>query len=62
MNPPKFIVRSKLNPTLILTTSGEFVWEGIVGPGGEHSAKIYKRRSSASKVRGGNVEVEEYNG
>jgi hypothetical protein len=48
-----YIVRSEINPSLILCTDGEFKWEGIIGPGTENSAKVYKTRRNAEKVRGG---------
>lgn len=49
----EYIVRSEINPSLILCTNGEFVYEGCVGPGTQLSAKIYKTRRNAEKVRGG---------
>lgn len=53
-----FIVRSEINPKLILCTDGEWYPEGQVGPGG-WSAKIYKTRKGAERVRSGHVVVEE---
>lgn len=49
----EYIVRSAINPSLILCANGEFVYEGCVGPGTEMQAKIYKTRKNAEKVRGG---------
>ncbi len=43
-----FLVRSKANPALILTMSGEFIHEAACGPGG-HCAKLYKTRRGAEK-------------
>jgi len=54
-----YIVRSKVNPALILCTNGEFLPEQQVGPGG-YSAKLYKTRKGAEVVRSGDVIVEEY--
>ena len=48
-----YIVRSSVNPALILCTDGEFHAECFLGPGLNLSAKIYKTRKWASKVRGG---------
>lgn len=48
-----YIVRSEINPALILCTDGEFHAEGFFGPGHEIGAKIYKTRRNAEKVRGG---------
>jgi hypothetical protein len=55
-----YIVRSKINPHLILCTNNEFIYEECIGPGHKLGAKIYKRRSAAEKVLGGEVIVEEY--
>lgn len=44
-----FLVRSKINPTLILTISGEFVPESLCGPG-MRCAKIYKTRRGAEHI------------
>lgn len=49
----EYIVRSAINPALILATNGEFTWEGIMGPGSGLHAKVYKTRKNAEKVRGG---------
>lgn len=49
----EYIVRSAINPSLILCTNGEFVYEGCTGPGTELQAKTYKTRRNAEKVRGG---------
>ena len=54
-----YIVRSKTNPAMILCTNGEWHSEGIVGPGHDFGAKLYKTRKGAEKVRGGEVIVEE---
>lgn len=48
-----YLVRSKINSALILCTDGEFHAECFIGPGTELSAKIYKTRRNAEKVRGG---------
>jgi hypothetical protein len=57
-----FIVRSTINPALILCTDGEFHAECFVGPGCDLSAKIYKTRRNAEKVRNGyQITVEVYN-
>lgn len=42
----RFLVRSKTNPFLVLTTSGEFLPEALLGPGGR-SAKLYKTERGA---------------
>lgn len=52
-NGSEYIVRSAINPSLILCTNGEFVYEGCIGPGTEMQAKTYKTRRNAEKVRGG---------
>lgn len=44
----RYLVRSKTNPMLILTVSGEFISESQCGPGG-HCAKLYKTRRGAEK-------------
>lgn len=44
-----FLVRSKINPALILTVSGEFIPESLCGPG-MRCAKIYKTRRGAENV------------
>lgn len=46
-----FLVRGKINPTLILTTSKDFVWERLCGPGG-YCAKIYRTRRGAENAGG----------
>lgn len=48
-----YIVRSAINPSLVLCTNGEFLAEGFFGPGHDIGAKIYKTRRNAEKVRGG---------
>ncbi len=52
-----FIVRSALNPALILCTNGEWLPASMVGPGGR-AAKTYKTQRSAARVRDGKVIVE----
>lgn len=52
-----YIVRSKLNPKLILCTNGDWMPESMVGPGG-YSAKVYKTEAGAKRVRDGHVIVE----
>lgn len=52
-NATEYIVRSAINPSLILCTNGEFIYEGVIGPGSDIGAKIYKTRRNAEKVRGG---------
>lgn len=49
----EYIVRSAINPSLILCTNGEFLYEGVIGPGTDIAAKTYKTRRNAEKVRGG---------
>jgi hypothetical protein len=49
----EYIVRSAINPSLILCTNGEFIYEGVIGPGHDIAAKVYKTRRNAEKVRGG---------
>jgi len=56
-----FIVRSKLNPRLVLCTNRDWLPDTELGPGKDYSAKIYKTRVRAEKVRDGRVLVEEYN-
>lgn len=46
VNNIRYLVRSTTNPYLILTTSGEFLAESLLGPGGR-SAKLYKTRRGA---------------
>lgn len=53
MTKTQYIVRSAINPSLILCTNDEFVYEGCVGPGTNLSAKTYKTRRNAEKVRNG---------
>jgi hypothetical protein len=48
-----YIVRSAINPALILCTDGEFRYEGVIGPGTDIAARVYKTRRNAEKVRGG---------
>ena len=49
-----YIVRSAVNPALVLCTNGEFYAQAVhTGPGTARAVKIYERRSSAEKVRGG---------
>jgi len=48
-----YIVRSTINPALVLCTNGEFEADGFYGPGHNIGAKIYKSRKWAEKVRGG---------
>ena len=48
-----YIVRSAINPSLILCTNGEFLYEGVIGPGHDIGAKTFKTRRNAEKVRGG---------
>jgi hypothetical protein len=48
-----YIVRSAINPNLILCADGEFHAEGFTGPGHDLAAKTYKTRRNAEKVRGG---------
>jgi hypothetical protein len=55
-----YIVRSAINPALVLCTDGEFRAEIQVGPGG-YAAKIYKSVPAAQRVRGGfGITVEKY--
>lgn len=55
-----YIIRSKINPKLILCKNGQFICEDFVGPGHKDSAKIYKRKSIAEKLNNGQVKVEKY--
>jgi hypothetical protein len=52
-NEAGFIVRSAINPALVLCDDGEFHAEGFFGPGHDIGAKVYKTRRGAEKVRGG---------
>ena len=49
----RYIVRSELNPALVLCTNDEFMGEGFYGPGHDISVKFYKNRKAAERVRGG---------
>jgi hypothetical protein len=49
MKTAYYLVRSKRNPHLILTTSGEFIPESLLGPGGR-CAKLYKTLRGAMAV------------
>lgn len=56
-----YIVRSAINPKLVLCTNGEFLGEGFFGPGHNIGAKVYKTKRGAEKVRGGfQIIVEPY--
>lgn len=55
MTMNRFLVRSKTNPSLILTVSGEFMHEAACGPGGR-CAKLYKTRRGAENA-GSNITV-----
>lgn len=59
-NMQSFIVRSAINPALVLCTNGEFMADGFFGPGHKLQAKIYKHRAAARKVRGGYKIIVEY--
>lgn len=48
-----YIVRSAINPAMILCTDGQFHPEMFIGPAQEWSGKIYKTRKGAEKFRGG---------
>ena len=50
----RYLVRSGVNPALILCTDGEFHADAQVGPGG-WCAKLYKTRRGADAVRGGDA-------
>ncbi len=57
-----FMVRSGVNPNLILTTTGEFLAEDFCGPGHQASAKVFKtwggaERRAASRGCGDTVEA-----
>lgn len=54
MSKTHYLVRSKSNPILILTVSGEFVPESLCGPG-MHCARIYKTRRGAENSDTGTV-------
>jgi hypothetical protein len=47
------MVRSKINPTLVFCTDGEFMSEGFYGPGHNIGVKFFKTRAAAERVRGG---------
>lgn len=49
MTVNRFLVRSKANPKLVLTVSGAFIPESLLGPGG-YCAKLYKTRRGAEKA------------
>jgi len=49
----EYIVRSAINPNLILCTNGDFIGECFVGPGTKLAAKVYKTKRGAAQVRGG---------
>lgn len=50
----KYIVRSSVNPSLVLCTDGEFRAYGLhTGPGTGKKVKLYSRKSAAEAVRGG---------
>jgi hypothetical protein len=49
----RYIVRSTINPALVLCTNEEFMADGFYGPGHDIGAKFYKSRKAAEKVRGG---------
>lgn len=53
----RYLVRSNINPAMILCTDGEFHAEGTIGPGTDRSAKLYKTRRGASAVRDRDVDV-----
>jgi hypothetical protein len=52
-NTTRFLVRSSINPCLVLCTDGEFYSDRTIGPGTDRSARIYKTRRGADAVRGG---------
>lgn len=57
-----YLVRSSINPAMIYCTDGQFHPERQCGPGG-WSAKLYKTKTNAVKVRSGfQITVEAYNG
>lgn len=53
-----FIARSNLNTKYVFCTNGKFEHEDYIGPGTKLSAKVYKTKEGAGKVRGGTVIVE----
>lgn len=55
-----YIARSNTNPKYIYCTDGSFEHEDYIGPGTRRSAKVYKTRGGAEKVRGGTVRAEAY--
>jgi hypothetical protein len=55
-----YIARSTNNAKYIYCTNGQFEHEDYVGPGTRRSARVYKTRGGAEKVRGGTVTVEAY--
>jgi hypothetical protein len=54
----KYLIRSRVNPALVLCTDGEFHAEVQVGPGG-WCAKIYKTERGADASAAGRGTVEE---
>lgn len=64
-----YIVRSKVNPKLVLCTNGEFEPEDLIGPVNlnprtghlirGYTAKVYKTRRGAEKVRNGEMIIVE---
>lgn len=45
---PRFIIRSRYNPKLILTTNGDYFADSMVGPGGR-PAKVFKTLAGAER-------------
>jgi hypothetical protein len=44
-----FLVRSGVNPALVLTTTGEFMPQVFCGPGNDCSARVFKTRAGAER-------------
>lgn len=51
----KYLVRSQINPSLVLATSGDFLPEDLVGPGHHVGAKLYKTEAAAKRANPGRV-------
>lgn len=56
-NKTRYMVRSSINPALVLCTDGEFYADRTIGPGTGRRARIYKTRRGAEAVRGGDAIV-----
>ena len=61
MNTNGYVVRSDINPALVLCTDGKFHAESQVGPGG-YCAKVYLTEAGARKHNPGRITEEIVNG